>query len=132
MLPADRALRQSGGTAPGLGFARRSTCQSPEDRGVVPTRFENQINRISGTATNPRQTERVVPGVRFRFDARLRRFANDPDLLPLLFQGMALVELDALGGSGSRGYGKVRFEEVRVDGRPHADWRPADPFRMAA
>ncbi|MFN3590907.1 MAG: type III-A CRISPR-associated RAMP protein Csm3 [Thermaurantiacus sp.] len=106
------------------------------DRGrnaqITEAKFENQIHRISGTATNPRQTERVVPGVRFRFDARLRRFANDPDLLPLLFQGMALVELDALGGSGSRGYGKVRFEEVRVDGRPHADWRPADPFRMAA
>ena len=27
-----------------------------------------------------------------------------------LLQGLKLLELDALGGSGSRGYGRVRFE----------------------
>ncbi|WP_194745254.1 type III-A CRISPR-associated RAMP protein Csm3, partial [Thermaurantiacus tibetensis] len=36
------------------------------DRGrnaqITEAKFENQIHRISGTATNPRQTERVVPG----------------------------------------------------------------------
>ncbi|MCS6987686.1 MAG: type III-A CRISPR-associated RAMP protein Csm3 [Sphingomonadaceae bacterium] len=132
-----------GGDAdPGFGPSRLSVADAflvdacRPDRGrnapLTEAKFENQIHRISGTAIHPRQTERVVPGVRFRFDARLRRFENDPDLMPLLFRGMALVELDALGGSGSRGYGKVRFENVTVDGKACPEWRPADPFQLAA
>ncbi|MFN3370891.1 MAG: type III-A CRISPR-associated RAMP protein Csm3 [Sphingomonadaceae bacterium] len=131
-----------GEAATGFGPSRLSVADAflverdRPDRGrnapLTEAKFENQIERIKGTATNPRQTERVVPGVRFRFDARIRRFEHDDDLLPLLFRGMALLELDALGGSGSRGYGKVRFNEVTVDGEVRADWRPADPFKLAA
>ena len=29
---------------------------------------------------------------------------------------MHLLELDALGGHGSRGYGKIKFEKVKYDG----------------
>ncbi|MFQ3640057.1 MAG: type III-A CRISPR-associated RAMP protein Csm3, partial [Chloracidobacterium sp.] len=97
---------------------------------LTEAKFENQIRRIEGTATHPRQTERVVPGVRFAFRARLRRFENDPDLLPLLFEGMRLVELDALGGSGSRGYGKIAFQDLTVDGERRV--LPDDPFPRAA
>ena len=35
---------------------------------------------------------------------------GDADLVDFLLQGVKLLELDALGGSGSRGYGRVRFE----------------------
>jgi CRISPR-associated protein Csm3 len=104
------------------------------DRGrnqpLFEAKFENSINRIEGTATNPRQTERVVAGTRFLFEASIRRFEGDPDLVHLLLRGMALLERDALGGSGSRGYGKVRFEDIAVDGAPRA--LPADPFATAA
>jgi len=34
---------------------------------------------------------------------------GDDGLEELLLQGLKLLQLDALGGSGSRGYGKVGF-----------------------
>lgn len=77
----------------------------------VELKTENAINRIKGTAENPRTTERVPAGARFRFSISLRVFDIDQQdgLENLLFQGIKLLELDSLGGSGSRGYGKVKF-----------------------
>jgi CRISPR-associated protein Csm3 len=60
-------------------------------------------------ASNPRFTERVPAGARFRFTAMLKCMEGDDDLESLLLQGLKLLQLDALGGSGSRGYGKVIF-----------------------
>ena len=34
-----------------------------------------------------------------------------------MLQGLKLLELDSLGGSGSRGYGKVKFVQVTIDGQ---------------
>jgi CRISPR-associated protein Csm3 len=46
----------------------------------------------------------------FDFMVALKKMATDSeDLLDFLLEGMKLVEYDALGGSGSRGYGRVRF-----------------------
>ncbi|HEY9159915.1 MAG TPA: type III-A CRISPR-associated RAMP protein Csm3 [Desulfomonilia bacterium] len=71
---------------------------------------ENTINRISGTASNPRQTERVPAGISFDFSINLKVFDNEGDsLLDYLLEGLKLLEHDALGGSGSRGYGRVKF-----------------------
>jgi CRISPR-associated protein Csm3 len=72
---------------------------------------ENSINRISGTALNPRQTERVPAGAIFSFSVALKLFEEDAgdNLLDYLLLGLKLLELDALGGSGSRGYGRIRF-----------------------
>lgn len=97
---------------------------------LTEAKFENTINRIEGTATNPRQTERVVAGTAFDFQASIRCFEGDPDLTALLLRGLALLQLDALGGSGSRGYGKVRFVGLSIDGV--AAELPADPFAAAA
>ena len=72
----------------------------------------NSINRISGTAQNPRFTERVSAGLSFDFSINLKELdidSND-DLVDFLLQGLKLLEYDALGGSGSRGYGRVEFE----------------------
>ncbi|MBW1730592.1 MAG: type III-A CRISPR-associated RAMP protein Csm3 [Deltaproteobacteria bacterium] len=73
---------------------------------------ENSINRISGTAENPRFTERVPAGAEFRFSVTLKIMDadKDEDLEGLLLEGMKLLEMDALGGNGSRGYGRVQFE----------------------
>ena len=73
---------------------------------------ENSIDRVKGTAQNPRFIERVPEGTVFDFnvtfkvleDGEEERFEN------LLFKGLKLLEMDALGGSGSRGYGRVSFE----------------------
>lgn len=71
---------------------------------------ENSINRIQGTAENPRFTERVVAGLAFDFNISIKEMEGDPDLLTLLLEGIKMLEQDALGGSGSRGYGRVQFE----------------------
>ena len=74
------------------------------------SKAENTINRISGTAANPRNTERVPAGVKFDFKISLKKFAGDEDLQTELLKGLKLLEMDSLGGSGSRGYGKVKFQ----------------------
>jgi len=71
---------------------------------------ENSINRIKGTAENPRFTERVPSNTVFDFRVTIKKFEGDGDLLPFLLEGMKLLEMDALGGSGSRGYGRIKFE----------------------
>jgi len=41
---------------------------------------------------------------------------GDLDCLNRVFEALKLLEGDALGGSGSRGYGQVRFTKLTVDG----------------
>ena len=85
---------------------------------LTEVKSENRINRISGEAKDPRQTERVPAGARFDFRLSLRRLAGDDDsLLDTVLQGLKLIEFDSLGGSGSRGYGKVRFTGLCIDGQ---------------
>ncbi|MDO4776206.1 MAG: type III-A CRISPR-associated RAMP protein Csm3 [Cardiobacteriaceae bacterium] len=79
---------------------------------------ENRINRIAGTAEHPRQTERVPAGAVFKFRLTLKAFAGDgEELRDTLLQGLKLLEWDSLGGSGSRGYGKIRFANLMLDGK---------------
>ncbi len=84
---------------------------------LTEAKSENTIDRITSTAGNPRQTEHVPAGAEFDFKLTLRQFEDDkPELLDLVLKGLKLLELDSLGGSGSRGYGKVKFTELTVDG----------------
>lgn len=84
---------------------------------LTEAKSENTIDRITSTAGNPRQTERVPAGAEFDFKLMLRQFEGDkPELLELVLKGLKLLELDSLGGSGSRGYGKVKFTKLTVDG----------------
>jgi CRISPR-associated protein Csm3 len=76
---------------------------------LTEVKSENSIDRIKGTAINPRFTERVPADAQFSFSITVKQMDGDEDLGKLLFQGLKLLELDALGGSGSRGYGRVRF-----------------------
>jgi len=75
-------------------------------------KVETAIDRVTGTAKNRslRQTERVIAGAEFDFKVSLKKFDGDEDMLPLLLEGLKLLEQDALGGSGSRGYGRIHIE----------------------
>lgn len=87
---------------------------------LIEVKSENLINRISGVAQHPRNTERVPAGAKFDFRLSLKRLAGDDDaLLDTVLQGLKLIEHDSLGGSGSRGYGKVAFKALKVNGE---DW----------
>ncbi len=84
---------------------------------LTEVKSENRINRISGVAEHPRQTERVPAGAQFDFRLSVKRLVGDgDDLIQTVLQGLKLLELDSVGGSGSRGYGKVKFVNLQIDG----------------
>lgn len=99
---------------------------------VTEAKSENSINRISGVADHPRYTERVVAGTPFEFRLSVKVLDVDSEhLLKTVLAGLRLMELDSLGGSGSRGYGKIAFENVTVDGKSvQAEFEALDPFKM--
>jgi CRISPR-associated protein Csm3 len=78
---------------------------------LTEAKYENVIDRRSGTAQHPRQSERVPAGIKFDFDIRVKVLENDDEtaLLEMVKEGIRLIEEDYLGGSGSRGYGRVKF-----------------------
>ncbi len=100
---------------------------------LTEVKSENRINRISGVAEHPRQTERVPAGARFDFRLSVKRLAGDGDeLLATVLQGLKLLELDSIGGSGSRGYGKVKFVGLAVDGQDkQTEFERVQPFGKA-
>lgn len=79
-------------------------------------KFENSIKRTTAVA-NPRQIERVIRGSKFPLDIIYE--VKDEETIPKDFQiladGFRLLQYDYLGGSGSRGYGKVRFCDLHAD-----------------
>lgn len=82
---------------------------------LTEVKMENAIDRIRGVAENPRNTERVPAGARFNFRLTLR--VNDgEELLDEILRGLRLLELSGIGGSGSRGYGKLRFADLKLGG----------------
>jgi CRISPR-associated protein Csm3 len=82
-----------------------------ERLGFFEVKSENTINRIRGTAEHPRFIERVPADTEFKFNVCLRILGEeDKELLDYLLLGLKLLEMDALGGSGSRGYGKIKFD----------------------
>ncbi|MGY6214204.1 type III-A CRISPR-associated RAMP protein Csm3 [Methylolobus aquaticus] len=80
---------------------------------LTETKMENMIDRIRGVAEHPRNTERVPAGARFDFNLTIRVHDNE-NLLPTVWRGLRLLELTGLGGSGSRGYGKVKFTRLTL------------------
>ena len=70
---------------------------------------------MKGTATNPRQTERVPAGAVFNAEFIINIWDDDDEaeLKRLFEKGINAIENDYLGGSGSRGYGQVKFGEMK-------------------
>lgn len=91
---------------------------------MVEWKFENGIDRIT-SAANPRQLERVPAGAKFQFEMvytveDIEQAKKDLENLAI---ALAILEDDALGGHGSRGYGKVSFENFK------AEYRSIDYYR---
>lgn len=82
----------------------------------VEIKTEVNINRItSKPLSGPRKMERVPVGSYFDFEMTYFLFdvenlaTKDVDLLDKVFLALRLLEDSALGGSGSRGSGQIRF-----------------------
>lgn len=79
-------------------------------------KFENTINRLSGVA-NPRQIERVIRGSKFDMELvyDLTDETEGKEDMALLADGMKLLQYDYLGGHGTRGYGKIKFNALEAE-----------------
>jgi len=109
-------------TDPGIGPTRVSfadcrldsawlTRAREQHLSLTEVKSENSINRIKGTAENPRFSERVPSGAEFTFTVTLKQLdQEESDLELLLMEGLKLLQMDALGGSGSRGYGRIELK----------------------
>lgn len=87
--------------------------------GATEVKFENSISRMTAVA-NPRQIERVVRGAQFPMQL-IYEYTDKTDeetLLQdfcILKEGFKLLEYDYLGGSGSRGYGRIKFLDLDAE-----------------
>ena len=87
------------------------------------SKWENRIERASSKA-DPRQMERVPAGARFDFEMVYSILQNeDIDRFKTLLEGMRLLEDDYIGGSGSRGYGKVAFQNLKFEIKKAEEYR---------
>lgn len=82
-------------------------------------KYENTIDRGTSVA-NPRQQERVPAGSEFDFrliynventEKMEEEVKQDFENILLMFE---LLEDDYLGGHGTRGYGRVKFEDLKL------------------
>ncbi len=81
---------------------------------VTEIKFENSIEASRGFKANPRQNERVIKGAKFKFN--LIYNINDESAIvadfAVIAEGLKLLQLDYLGGHGTRGYGRVSFNSL--------------------
>ena len=87
------------------------------DMPYTENKWENVIDRTKGVAEHPRQSERVPGGAVFDAEFILNIWDDDKEegkeLIELFEKGIRLLENDYLGGSGSRGYGQIKFGEFK-------------------
>ena len=85
-------------------------------------KYENTIERATGVA-NPRQQERVPAGSEFDFKLvynveKTDEFEEDMKNILLM---MEVLEDDYLGGHGTRGYGRVKFKNLKLDKKVYTE-----------
>ena len=98
---------------------------------------EVAIDRITSAAT-PRQQERVLAGTTFGPFQMIQSFytqdqgdpqaqlENEIQLFDTVLKGMELLVDDYLGGSGSRGYGQIAFENLKLIFKSRKCYEQAD------
>lgn len=101
-----------------------------EGRTDVPyteTKAEVNINRITAKPiSGVRYTERVPAGAIFSLNIVLNVFEHEniQDLEQTLKESLNLLQNDYLGGSGSRGYGQIVFENLKKHKASNEDKEP--------
>lgn len=98
-------------------FVNKEELDSLGVKSYTEVKFENTIDRITAEA-NPRQIERAIRNSVFAFELIYEMTdeseAQVEEDFKVILDGLKLLELDYLGGSGSRGYGKVVFENLKA------------------
>lgn len=77
---------------------------------------ENTINPFTSVA-NPRNIERVIRGAKFPVDIIYNVEETEEVLedMKVLVEGFNLLKYDYIGGHGSRGYGRVRIDNLKAE-----------------
>lgn len=82
------------------------------DLPFTESKTEVVIDRVTSAAM-PRTFERVPAGAKFELDIVLNIFEGDrktqDELVTLTLRGLQMIQDDYIGGSGSRGSGRVKF-----------------------
>jgi CRISPR-associated protein Csm3 len=104
------------------------------DMPLTEIKTEVAIDRITSRA-NPRQIERVPAGAEFEFEFILNLYGDDKEekYLSLLWECMELLQDDYLGGHGSRGYGRIKFNVQSVTQKTLQHYqqnKPAQPLEV--
>jgi CRISPR-associated protein Csm3 len=99
-------------------FASKDT-----DLPYTEVKTEVVIDRITSAAT-PRQLERVPAGAIFEMEMILNVYDGDNEttFLNKIFEGLALVQNDYLGGKGSRGSGQVKISVTELKKKEKEDY----------
>jgi len=107
--------------------------QARTDLPYTEIKWEATIDRVTSAAV-PRQMERVPAGTVFSDLEMVFTLyeKTDRELLPMVFEAMQLLEDDYLGGLGSRGSGKIKFERVRIRARSRAAYDTLSTWPMTA
>jgi CRISPR-associated protein Csm3 len=84
------------------------------DLPYTESKTEVVIDRIT-SAANPRQIERVPAGATFSLNMVLNVYndESEAELMSGLVRSMKLLQDDYIGGSGSRGYGQIAFQNLK-------------------
>ena len=83
---------------------------------ITESKTENNIDRITAKAT-PRSIERVPAGTLFNFEIAYKVLdigdsVDDEEYFNFILYCMKFLEMDYLGGGGSRGNGKIKFLNI--------------------
>ena len=96
------------------------------DDELTEVKSENSIDRITSLA-NPRTLERVPAGATFQVRIVMDVLCDeDAPLFLRVIEGLRLLEDDSLGGGGSRGSGRVRFDKMKLT------WRSREYYSTGA
>ena len=98
-----------------MGLSNEQELRSAGLQSLTEVKFENTINRATAVA-NPRQIERVIRGSVFDVDIiyNVEKLEEVEQDFMTLAEGFKLLRYDYLGGNGSRGYGKVSFNDLQA------------------
>lgn len=91
---------------------------------MLEVKYGTAIDRVTGTAKvgSLRNIERVTPGTKFAFEIIYKVLdmgddgKQDEKDFSLVVKSLIGLENDTLGGSGSRGSGKIAFKDLKVSG----------------
>jgi CRISPR-associated protein Csm3 len=98
--------------------SREDLDRAKTDLPFTEIKWEATIDRVTSAAV-PRQIERVPAGVTFDKMEIVYSIYDKPAIQRLkgVLEAMQLLEDDYLGGQGSRGGGKIRFEKLGISAR---------------